>query len=110
MKFPSLIVASIAWVFASTANAGYDVTPAQAKTLCRVVDPVFLNALPVLLEMKASGKSQRQVRLAYLYGTNYGIGIPFMTRAVEAIHDSSETTVDGAIRFLEERCFKELTE
>lgn len=111
MKLPSLMLASIAllWCFTSTARAA-DVTPEQARTMCKVVDQTFLHQLPVIMELKAKGLSARTIRVIDrdANSTYQGLMRSNFGPAVEDILDSPTATPEQAIQYLESACIKKL--
>lgn len=86
---------------------GADLTDNQMKMFCKLVDPTFLNRLPVIMEIKAAGDTQWGATLKY---ARDGAGGQDIILRFRAIYESNATTVDEAIKAIEQSCIQRLQE
>lgn len=80
---------------------------AQAHQLCKLVDPTFINQLPVMLELKKQGLTARAARLAVKPANSFYRGYEgYMEVGIIEVLDSPATTVEEAVQYLEAACVK----
>ena len=102
-----LIFALLMAATVSSAMAGESViSDIQIKQLCKLVDPTFLNQLPVLMEMKRAGKSKYEIIRTYMRVGGLS-NVPYNDTLVD-LYNSTATTASEAIVLIEENCFKEV--
>lgn len=62
----------------SSSVLGADLTDNQMKMFCKLVDPTFLNRLPVIMEIKAAGATQWGATLKYARDGSGGQELSFV--------------------------------
>lgn len=83
----------------------------QIKTLCKIVDPTFINQLPVFVELKNAKVKRKYITGPYAYiNSTYGSTNGTHIVALETWYESDATTVEGAIKVMEDSCMAKIKE
>jgi hypothetical protein len=103
-RYNKIMLAVGIFAVSGAASAG-DLTEVQMKTFCKLVDPTFLNRLPIIMEMKAAGIGKVMASVKYGWVAEVDA---VATSNIVAIYDANATTVDEAIIAIETSCVNTL--
>ena len=100
----------ILFLLSSMSYSG-ELSEPQIQQLCKIVDPTFLNQLPVYIELKNARVPRRFAVNTHLRTINttgvYGTTVPWAT-AIETMFDSPAKTTEEAIKVIEASCVTDL--